>query len=90
MLASRIINNQIFHKLVTSSPIIASYDKFPRLKDIENEALILTSDPYASSKFVKCLVATLQSDISKYVDKTIKQIIYKGHQDVLDVSIFCH
>lgn len=89
-LASRIINNQILHKLVTSSPIIASYDKFPRLEDIENEALILTSDPYASSKYVKYLVATLQSDISQYVDITIKKIIYKDHQVVLDVSILCH
>lgn len=86
LLGSRIINNQILQVLVTSSSIIASYDKFPRLEDIQNEALFLASDPYASSKYVKFLVAELQSQIPQYVNSHIDNLNTMGTR-ALDVSI---
>lgn len=88
LLASRIINNQVLHELVTSSPIIASYDKFPRLEDIQNEALFLSSDPNISSKYVKFLVSELQSEIPKYVNGIINKLTSIDTTRVLDVSIF--
>ena len=80
------INNQILYKSASASPIIASYERFPRLEEIQNEALYLASHPYASSKYVKFLLEAMESTISEFVDKMIKS----PSIDCLNVSvIFC-
>lgn len=84
-LASRIVNNQILLKLAMF-PIVSSHISFPRLEELQNEALFLASDNYASSKYVKFLVAELQTEIPSYVDDIINKIIDRGSTSIFDVS----
>ena len=86
-IASRFIDNRVLHELVESSPIIASYDRFPRLEEIQKEALILESKPCFSSTFVRFLVAALQPGIRPYV-KSINKEINESGISVLNVSCF--
>lgn len=67
-------------------PIVSSHISFPRLEELQNEALFLGSDNYASSKYVKFLVAELQTEIPSYVYKIINTIIDRGSTSILDVS----
>lgn len=63
MLTARIINCQVLHDLAVSSPIFTSNRSY-RLKHIQKQYCILTSDPYASSKLVQSLFAKFQPKIS--------------------------
>ena len=74
MLAARMLNYQILHDLVTSSSIFASNRSFPRLEEIRNQYSILASDPLASSKLVKVLLAKKRTKIPNFVNRVIQNL----------------
>lgn len=89
MLAARMLNFQILHDLVTSSPIFASNRSFPRLEDIRNQYSILASDPLASSKLVKVLLAKKQTKIPNFVNRVINVCQNSERiNKMINVSIF--
>lgn len=89
MLAARMLNYQILHDLVTSSSIFASNRSFPRLEEIRNQYSILASDPLASSKLVKVLLAKKRTKIPNFVNRVIN-VCHNSElmNKMINVSIF--
>ena len=89
MLTIRIVNYQILHDLAVSSPIFTSYRSFPQLEDIQKQYSILASDPHASSKLVKSLLAKNRTKILDFINKVINDCQTPENRDkIINVSIF--